>query len=227
MMRSLIRSTGFDIHRHNPNPTQWDWLRSFSFSTIIDVGANTGQFIDEVCDFDARFIAIEPLKSALPSLYKKVDEFRKRHALLSVYPYAIGDHEGVVEITANAYSPSSSLLPLANKHRDAFPHATEAETYTVKMRPLDFLDIAGPVLLNIDVQGYEDKVLSGASKLLSQTAVVLIEASFVPLYEGQPLFSDILSIMHNHGFRYRGALRTKTHKLTGEPLFEDAIFERL
>jgi hypothetical protein len=48
-----------------------------------------------------------------------------------------------------------------------------------------------PVLLKIDVQGFELEVLQGATDLLPHIDAVYVEASYVELYEGQALHEDI------------------------------------
>ena len=54
--------------------------------------------------------------------------------------------------------------------------------------------------LKIDVQGAELDVLRGAAETLKNCLVVEIEVEFVPLYENQPLFSDVDNFMRRHGF---------------------------
>ena len=55
--------------------------------------------------------------------------------------------------------------------------------------------------LKLDVQGYEEAVIAGAKRLLSQQIVaVRSEVSFLPLYKGQPLFRDIDAALGQLGF---------------------------
>ena len=61
-------------------------------------------------------------------------------------------------------------------------------------------------LLKIDTQGYEDRVLRGAGEMLTPTAIrmLLIEVSFVDLYENQASFADIFTLVTTRGYRLVG-----------------------
>jgi hypothetical protein len=78
-------------------------------------------------------------------------------------------------------------------------------------------------MLKIDTQGYEDKVLAGATELIKRVDIVVIENSFFRFYDNQPLFEDIFRILSEKGFKYRGNIAQKKDA-SGMPLFEDSIF---
>ena len=46
--------------------------------------------------------------------------------------------------------------------------------------------------LKIDTQGYEWKVLEGATEVLNYLCGIQLEVSLLPLYEGQPEFLKIV-----------------------------------
>jgi hypothetical protein len=54
--------------------------------------------------------------------------------------------------------------------------------------------------IKADVQGAELEVLGGGLETLSTAVVVELEAAFVELYTGQPLFGDVQVFMREHGF---------------------------
>jgi hypothetical protein len=56
------------------------------------------------------------------------------------------------------------------------------------------------ILLKLDVQGYEMEALRGASGLLSSFKLLQVELSFVRLYEGGPLFNEIVAFLAERGF---------------------------
>ena len=146
------------------------------------------------------------------------------------FNFALGEKDGEVIMNKSSYTPSSSLLQMAESHKTLFPHTREQTQEKIKVRTLDViaeeLDLQKEILIKVDVQGFEDKVIRGGIATFKQARAVLIEASFVELYLGQPLFDDIYQIFIELGFKYKGALHEKLNPKSGEILFEDAIFVR-
>jgi hypothetical protein len=81
-----------------------------------------------------------------------------------------------------------------------------------------------PMLVKLDVQGFEDRVLSGGERTIKKAKAIITETSFVPLYEGQPLFDDIRRQLSEWGFLYAGSVGQLRSQTTGEVLQEDSLF---
>lgn len=197
-------------------------------ATILDVGANVGQFAVACAKVypEAQIYSFEPNPACIAQLRKHVAPLGN----VTVHDVALGEQEGEVEFHVNSHSHSSSILPLASAHLDAFPEARESGLIKVKLATLDSLfenrALPGPVLLKLDVQGYELQVLQGARRLLERVDYVLLEASFKPMYEGEPVFMEIDAKMREYGFSFLrpvGFLRAPT---SGEFLQMDALFKR-
>ena len=86
------------------------------------------------------------------------------------------------------------------------------------------IELEDDILLKIDVQGYENKVLKGAENILSLVKVVIVETSFRELYEGQVLFADIYQLLSKQGFIYSGSLEELKSPRDGIPLQQDSLF---
>ena len=86
-------------------------------------------------------------------------------------------------------------------------------------------DLVAPVLLKVDVQGGELAALRGADRLLSSIDAILVEASFVELYEGQALASEVWSFLETNGFSCRG-IWSIVYSARGECLQGDFLFSR-
>lgn len=197
--------------------------------TVIDVGANVGQFAVAAAKLfpDAVVHSFEPNPNC-------ADELRKNTSSLgnvSVYQVALGDEDGEVAFHVNSHSHSSSILALAKNHRDAFPDAHEVNTIQVKIDTLDNifsnLTLARPVLLKLDVQGYEAQALRGASQLLSRVDYVVLEASFKPMYQGEMLFMEIIRLMEGFGFVFLRPIGSLADPTSGEIVQMDALFQRV
>jgi hypothetical protein len=89
----------------------------------------------------------------------------------------------------------------------------------------DPCSLAGPVLLKIDVQGFELAVLRGAAGLLAVAQWIYVELSFVELYSGQPLAPAVIRFLDHHGFEMSGAFNMSEGP-NGEAVQADFLFTR-
>ena len=174
-----------------------------SFGTVIDVGANVGQFSRAALATwpGADVIAFEALPEAASLLRAHLGAFGNFH----LHEVALGASDGTIQFHPHTYSPSSSLLPIAKDAEDRYAWANERPAIEVQLCRLDnaLADRAlrRPVLLKLDVQGFELEVLAGAETTLRLTDALLIEASFVRFYEGQPLFGEVHATLEKLGWR--------------------------
>jgi len=194
----------------------------------LDIGANTGQFALQFHRLlpDATIYSFEPLEECYKMLLKKMRHSPKFHA----FNFALGDKNGDVPIYRNDYTPSSSLLSMKELHKQAFPFTIHATAQSIPIRRLDDiadkLDIVENILVKIDVQGTEDKVILGGEKLISRASILILETSFQRLYQGQPLFDDIYTLLKSKGFVYSGTEHTIRNPNDGGILQCDSIFCR-
>lgn len=196
--------------------------------TVIDVGANVGQFAVASAKLfpNVPVHSFEPDPDCVAVLEKNVRSLGN----VSVYPVALGDEEGEVAFHVNSHSQSSSILALAENHIVAFPDARERGTIQVKVSTLDKtftgVELRGPVLLKLDVQGYEAQALRGAVKTLRRVDYVVLEASFKPMYRGEVLFMEIVGMMEGYGFSFLRPVGLLPDPHTGEIIQMDALFRR-
>ncbi len=227
-LRKIIQKTGFDIHRHRNEPDRLNWLTEHNISSIFDIGANTGQFAKEIRQAlpGAKIYSFEPLKDCFQELKKNMSG----DMYFEAFNCALGERSETTTINRSSYSLSSSLRPMADSHKELFPHTKSMTKETINVRTLDTvfseLNPKPNTLIKIDTQGYEDKVITGGITALQSAEVVLIEASYIELYEGQPLFKDIYQKLTGLGFTYQGSLHQKLNNKTGEVIFEDSIYAR-
>jgi FkbM family methyltransferase len=143
---------------------------------------------------------------------------------------AVGDHTGETEFHQSTFAQSSSVLPMTELHKDAFPWAAESVTTRVPISTLDALaaglDLREEVFIKIDVQGFEDRVIKGGADTLRRVRFVLVETAYEPLYEGEATFEIVYRLMTDHGFRFAGNLDQVRNPRTDLPLYADALFIR-
>lgn len=180
-------------------------LRQFGVDLILDVGANRGQFAVGLLEagYQGRILSFEPLSGP----HREAAKAAASRPAWEVWPRcAVGDSPGEITVQISANSVASSAVPLTEAHVSVSPDAAYVGSETAPVLTLD--QIADHVLagsarpfLKIDVQGYEQRVLAGAEKLLPKLVGLQMEASLVAVYEGQWLFPDVVRWIDDRGFR--------------------------
>lgn len=205
------------------------WIQSARINTVVDVGANTGQFSSAIGALlpNARIYAFEPLPDCFVQLSRRL----RRRANSRVFMVALGERAGESVLWRSSFSESSSLLKMTELHKETFPWSAGHTCQSVTVRRLDAfmpeLELEPRVFLKLDVQGFEGEVLRGAERMLQHIDYVLAEVSFYTLYEGQSTFEEIHDVLHAHGFEYKGNLDQLTSPLDGSILEADALFIRM
>lgn len=227
-IRRAIQKFGIDIRQYQQLPDKLAWASKQGIKTIIDIGANTGQFAAEIRQQlpEAKIVSFEPIKECFGKLLTNM----ARDKNFVAYNFAIGDINGTKIMNRNAYTPSSSILPMSEAHKILFPHTRDSQPETITIKRLDdvvsSLNLAREIMIKVDVQGYEDRVLTGGQKTFAATKMIIMEISFQTLYEGQPSFDDLYRPIHGLGFVYRGSLGQKINPQSGEIISEDIIFSK-
>ncbi|MCC6073462.1 FkbM family methyltransferase [Massilia sp. GCM10020059] len=172
---------------------------------IVDVGAQELEGEQHVyAALDAhglpnRIIGFEPLAD-------KRDESQRRNPRITLYPTFIGDG-GTHTFHINNFDATSSLLPL-NRALTAdlvdLSNLATVSTEQVATSTLDAVLADTPYVdfLKLDIQGFELPALRHAGALLSRTNVVHCEVSFAEIYQGQALFSEVETLLRQHGFYF-------------------------
>jgi FkbM family methyltransferase len=197
-----------------------------AFGTVIDVGAHHGQFALFAARSypGARIYCIEPHSPAVERLRRLRDVLPQ----VEILPFAAGEQDSSGYLHVSRKSDSSSLLPILTSYTSAFPGTEESSRVPVETRTLDHLcdgkTLAGPLLLKIDVQGAELSVLRGAVQTLRRVDAILVECSFVELYEGQGLAGDVVAHL-NDRFMLSGVFGVVRDR-RGEALQADLLFRR-
>lgn len=234
IIREMIHQFGWDLHRlspaSNPSAQLLAALNHVQADVIFDVGANIGQFAQELrsVGFSGEIISFEPLSSAHSVLSKAA----QGDAKWKIHPRAaVGDQDGEIEINIAGNSVSSSVLPMLDAHSSA----AVGSAYVASERTLiTRLDSVAPAYLTgharpfikIDTQGYESQVLVGAAETVKRAHGILLELSLVPLYEGQMLWLEMIQRMADQGFTLWMIQKGFTDPRTGRSLQVDGIFLR-
>lgn len=227
LINEAMHSLGYDIGRLH-GIEQAAWLSELGITTVLDIGANVGQFSTSVRKAlpDARIYAFEPIEECFAALSHNMREDN----LVQCFPYALGSEDGSTVFNKNDFTPSSSLLPLTNTHVAEFPRTAKTSATKVEVRRLDSvaptLDLSGPLLVKMDVQGFELHVVEGGRETLPRANVIITEVSFAEFYKGQPSFDDLYRELRNLGLNFCGVVGQIHSTRDDRPLFCDALFIR-
>jgi len=200
-------------------------LSGLGLRTVVDIGANRGQFALCIRRLypAARIYSFEPLEK--PARIWRETFAGDERAIL--FNEAVAAESGTAMMHVARWDVSSSLLPIANAQRENFPLSEEASRQNVrKVRLSDRIQpetIESPALLKLDVQGFELNALQGCAPLLDSFQFVYVEASFVELYVGQALATDIVAWLLQNQFKLLTVANPSSGKAS-RPIQADFLF---
>jgi FkbM family methyltransferase len=233
-LRKFLWKFGYDISGFTPTAhpvaRKKQMFKSYEIDTVLDIGANTGQFAQDLrkdIGYKKKIFSFVPLSTAFELL--KVHS--KADMDWEVFNFAIGDTEEKQEINIAGNSLSSSLLDMMPSHLNAEPRSKYIGRELIEIKTLDSLfsnlcRTAKNIYMKIDTQGFESKVLKGAEKSLAHIDTVQIEMSLVPLYKDELLFNEIYTLLSEKGFRLVSIEGVFSDHASGQLLQVDGIFHR-
>jgi FkbM family methyltransferase len=197
--------------------------------TVIDVGANAGQFGTAIrgAGYRGRIMSFEPLADAFAELIATTEgdpgwECRR---------VALGARAGRETLNVSRDLEASSILAMEERHVRHWPPSQYVGVESVELAKLDdfgtSLHADGQSLyLKLDVQGYELEVLRGGEGVLASAELVEAELSLVPLYRNGPLYGEVIDHLARRGFGLIAVEGITEEPETGHMLQVDAIFAR-
>jgi FkbM family methyltransferase len=237
ILRKILNNLGYEVRKIGSpvvNPVAkkdfWNWLRAYgNIKSVIDIGANNGEFAEFISTYFAAkiTIAIEPLPGYDILIKERLNKIPNLH----VFNCAISDQIGTTQFRVNPYSPASSLLETTSFSTKEFPQVLDQEhqkLVDVEIKRLDdilkSLELEENLLIKVDVQGLEDKVIKGGLETFKRASFVLIEMSFIEMYLGQPLFEEVHQLLRQCGFRFSGIKNQIDAPSSGQPLFAHCLY---
>jgi FkbM family methyltransferase len=183
---------------------------------IVDVGANPlagvqGPYQTLIDNNLASLVGFEPD----PTVF---DELQAIKGKAQTYlPLAVGDGKRhqlrICQMSGmnSLFAPNFALLDLVHCHG---LWAKVVSVVDVDTRRLDDIaEIDAMDYLKIDIQGAEMLVFENAMEKLKDCLVVHTEAMFVPMYEGQPLFSEQELFLRKLGLQVHKFFEMRGHVL--------------
>jgi FkbM family methyltransferase len=230
-INTLLHKIGFDIRisRFPVFETLGYYVKRLGVEVVIDVGANEGQFGEELRlnGFTGRIISFEPQQSTFAVLKEKISKDKTWEC----HNIALGAANGTSVLNVSKNSVFSSFLKMSESVGES-GYGTESvsqEEITVKT-----LDTVWPALgcerrctmLKTDTQGFDMAVLRGAAGCLSHIQAVQMEIPLRSMYSGQPTIDQILPELRALGFCLLELTKVCRASVTGELLEMDGLFVR-
>lgn len=174
-------------------------IREFNCGTVIDVGANRGDWAKRVRQegYRGEIVSYEP-----SNVYQYLEQRAKNDSSWKTRNVALSDALGFATFyTASNDNLSSSLLePKEILHEHShIQFSPGAQVCTTRLDNETFH--GSDLYLKIDVQGAEQKVLSGAENLFSQLAVIEFESSIIQLYRDETNHYELANFLLEKGFQ--------------------------
>jgi FkbM family methyltransferase len=198
-----------------------------SIDTVIDVGANLGQYYEFLRDkvrFTGRILSFEPHPDLAAGLKQRARQDRQ----WQVFDCAAGSKEAVLPLKIMKRTGWSSLLDKKAVAETEVADAVEVDrVVNVAVRPLDaLLADPGRLYIKVDAQGTDLEVLKGAQRLVSHCLALQTELEFMSVYEGSSSYLETLRYLNDRKFSLTGAfpIWTDAAMRIGEA---DAVFRNM
>ncbi len=232
-VRTALHRAGFDVVRYLDESAylrrRMRLLHDHRIDVLFDVGASVGQYglTMRALGFMGRIISYEPSTDAFRHLEREASKDDRWTALNCAL--AERNDKRMLNVSGNAVS--SSLLPMLTTHEQADPSSVYVAEEQVQVRTLAAeIDARTQpeerIFVKVDTQGSEGAVLAGAGERMARIKGFQIELSTVPLYDGQMLIEEIISLLRRAGFALVQVEPTFAEKSTGRTLQLDGIFLR-
>jgi FkbM family methyltransferase len=202
--------------------------------TLVDIGANVGLYTAismHHLDVDGRIIALEPFPQTFEFLQKNVTTNQNNGRAcphVDAFNLAATPEPCQIDLRLNPENRADNRL-----YRGTYQGKTEEwDTLPVEGRPVD--DVLAEIgieqvnFVKIDIQGYEQKAISGFQKTLERSQNVILLSEFWPkgLKEAGGSAQEYLQMLKNLGFTLY-TLNERPHGSVTPLLDCDALIARL
>lgn len=184
--------------------------------TVIDVGANAGQFgqwLRKQCGFQGRIVSFEPI----PEIAAAARKIASNDPAWDVMEVALGRKPGTATFNVMAGNQFSSFLSPSSDRTDAPAIAVQnivERKIEVEVRTLDDiideLDLARS-FLKLDTQGFDLEVIAGGETALKDIVAIQTEVAVHQIYHGAPTFDETTARLRELGFEPSALFPTNDH----------------
>jgi FkbM family methyltransferase len=211
IVKPLLRQNGVWLVKRNGRVTGVDFIGDLKSlvpcpATLLDVGANIGQSIEFFASIwpSLRIFSVEPD----PTNFKTIRSIKRKN-MAGLVNVGFGETDSLLDFqqfemhSLNSFLGPSTADSSPLKHQ---PKGVPIQVRVVKPSSEYLHSVFGTAqmdIIKIDTQGYELPILRGFDKeVLISAKVLILEANYDSLYEGQTSVSDLHAFCSDLGFNY-------------------------
>lgn len=172
--------------------------RGFEPQCIVDVGANCGKWTQKVMRVypDAEYFLIEPQTE----MEQHLERICFSTSNVSWLNAGVADQVGEMTFTVVPDTVSSSFTMSKEQAEGSGYEQRVVPVTTLDEIVEERLDLI-PDVVKIDAEGFEARIMSGASKLIGKTELFLLEAPLVdPPNSEWSSFGELISMMSTYSY---------------------------
>lgn len=186
-----------------------NFLEERKIDLIIDVGANRGQFAQDMANLcNIEVFSFEPVSK----MYADLVSLSKKYPQVKPQNFAVGEVKESREINVYAHDTLSSFHEKSELGASLFKDENaEVEKELVNIVRLDdyliekIPDIKNRrIFLKTDTQGFDISVIKSAEKIYDRVFAIQSELSLQPLYKEMPHWTESISFYEDLGFSLGG-----------------------
>ncbi|GAA1074130.1 FkbM family methyltransferase [Nocardiopsis metallicus] len=205
-------------------------LRHYRVNCVFDVGANIGQYGQQLRahGYRGRIVSFEPVAAVADKLRRVTEDDPDWW----VRPFALGREDRTDSINV-VHGSMSSMLGPTEFGNTRYKRFRRTRTQEIILRRLDGLldealaGIADPrPYLKLDTQGFDLEAYAGAGERIREFVGMQSEVALMQIYEGMPRMDEAIRTYEADGFEITGMYPVTREESTGRVLEFDCVMVR-
>jgi FkbM family methyltransferase len=205
-------------------------LRHYRVNCVFDVGANIGQYGQQLRahGYRGRIVSFEPVAAVADKLRQAAEDDPDWWVL----PFALGREDRTDRINV-VHGSMSSMLGPTEFGNTRYKRFRRTRTQEIILRRLDGLldealdGIGDPrPYLKLDTQGFDLEAYAGAGERIREFVGMQSEVALMRIYEGMPRMDEAIRTYEADGFEITGMYPVTREESTGRVLEFDCVMVR-
>jgi len=220
ILKSFLHGFGLDLVTYRPF---LELLPEWNIKTVLDVGANIGQFGVQLrqAGYRGHIVSFEPTREAFQRLQTRC----RKDSSWEAVNMALGHETKSESVQIPSDSRLTSFLPPLRDHNFVKKEQLQITRLDewLNQRSLDL----PKTCLKLDVQGFEKEILLGCGDFLCDFGAIIVELAFCKSYQGQAHAGEMINFLQSNGFSIWATRRGLWTPQGNREMEFDALFKRI